>query len=78
MKVYVSFWGSLDVTIRENEIDIEDGTTIAQLLENLITSYPELKSKVNFELVLINSVYTSIEKNLKNGDKIIIIPPITN
>jgi molybdopterin converting factor small subunit len=78
MKVYVSFWGSLDVTIRKNEIDIEDGTTIAQLLENLITSYPELKSKVNFELVLINSVYTSIEKNLKNGDKIIIIPPITN
>jgi molybdopterin converting factor small subunit len=78
MKVYVSFWGSLDVTIRKNEIDIEDETTIAQLLENLITSYPELKSKVNFELVLINSVYTSIEKNLKNGDKIIIIPPITN
>jgi molybdopterin converting factor small subunit len=78
MKVYVSFWESLDVTIRKNEIDIEDGTTIAQLLENLITSYPELKSKVNFELVLINSVYTSIEKNLKNGDKIIIIPPITN
>lgn len=78
MKVYVSFWESLDVTIRKNEIDIEDGTTIAQLLENLITSYPELKSKVNFELVLIDSVYTSIEKNLKNGDKIIIIPPITN
>lgn len=78
MKIYVSFWGSLDVTIRENEIAIEDGTTIAQLLENLITSYPELKSKINFELVLINSVYTSIEKNLKNGDKVIIISPITN
>ena len=76
MKVNVSLWGSLGAPIKENEIDIEEGATIAQLLDNLATSYPELKNKINFELVLIDSVYTSVDRNLLNGDKVIIIPPI--
>ena len=76
MKVNVSFWGSLEVPVRENEVDLEEGMTIAQLLDDIVVSYPELKDKINFDLVLVNNVYTSSKKNLQSGDNVTIIPPI--
>ena len=76
MKVNVSFWGSLEVPVRENEVDLEEGMTIAQLLDDIVVSYPKLKDKINFDLVLVNNVYTSSKKNLQSGDNVTIIPPI--
>lgn len=76
MKVNVSFWGSLEVPVGENEVDLEEGMTIARLLDDIVISYPELKDKINFDLVLVNNVYTSSKKNLQSGDNVTIIPPI--
>lgn len=58
------------------ELELEDGTTVAALKEELETLFPEMKRLKSY-MVAVNNEYAENEQVLCSKDEIAIIPPVS-
>lgn len=62
---------------RELRLDVAEGTTVALLLDRLVSDYPGLAGHVPTMMVAVNSEYVRREQALHSGDEVAIIPPVS-
>jgi MoaD family protein len=78
MKVRVQFYAHLRdlVGIRELDIDVAEGSTIRDLLEQVYTQQPKLRP--HDKSILIGAGVEFVDRNYKlsPGDEISIMPPV--
>ena len=78
MKVRVQFYAQLRdlIGVRELEVDLSEGATVRQLLEQIYTQQPALRS--HDKSILIGSGVEFVDRNhkLKPGEEIAIMPPV--
>ncbi len=60
----------------EINFNIEKGTTIAELKEQITMSYPGFKKLVSFSIA-VNQSYVPEEYAIESNDEIVIIPPVS-
>jgi molybdopterin synthase sulfur carrier subunit len=77
MKVDILAFGIAKDIFGKKIINLElDGSTTEHLKELLENQYPELK-KLSSYMIAVNNEYASNELQLKEGDEIAIIPPVS-
>lgn len=78
MKVKVKFFGSQRKVVGENEIDIEleEGTTLGELIRRLIERYPELKKLDKSTRMSVNHKSAQRSNLLEDGDEVALFPPV--
>ena len=81
MKVKVKYLAAIaDYTgLPEEEIEVDDGYTVKDLLNKIRELHPDLK---RFEdrftiLVLVNGVNRGLEYKLGDGDRVALLPPVS-
>ncbi len=79
MKVRVSYVALVADVVGKHEevIDVEDRITLGELLNYIMSKYPKLK-ELNKEVkitAVVNSVSTELDKVLKEGDEVVLLPP---
>ena len=78
MKVRVQFYAQLRdlVGIRELDIDVAEGSTIRDLLEQVYAQQPKLRP--HDKSILIGAGVEFVDRNykLKQGEQIAIMPPV--
>ncbi len=68
-----------DVLGREEHLDIEEGSTVAQLLDQLREKHPEL-AKIEEKtpvIILVNGRREEQSYRLKPGDEVALVPPVS-
>jgi sulfur-carrier protein len=90
MKIHIkSFANFRDILGRDFDVDLEHGSTVEDLLQNLVASNQRLKSAIFDDADKINE-HVILMKNRKNidrleglrtglteGDEVAILPPVT-
>jgi MoaD family protein len=78
MKVRVQFYAQLrdQVGLRELDVDVAEGSTIRNLLEQIYAQQPKLR--LHDKSILIGAGVEFVDRNykLKPGDEISIMPPV--
>jgi len=79
IKVRVKFFASAREIVghREVEMRIKKGTKANDLLEILIKRYPDLNDLKDQLILAVNKQTGKADKNLKDGDEIAVLPPVT-
>jgi len=77
LKVKARFFASHSEIVgrREMEVELRDGATVSDLLQTLTAEYPKLLGR-SF-LLAVNRQYVGLERKLKEGDEVALIPPIS-
>lgn len=70
---YKAFTGNKDLTL-----DIKPGSTIEQVINHIVTRFPELEKDKNFFIIAKNNIYTTREATVEEGDIITITPPVVS
>ena len=78
MKIQLLFFGITTDLVGENSIKFELNTnaTVNDLKESLIEEFPALKNIDQFAIA-VNEEYAENNLQLKNGDIIAVIPPVS-
>ncbi|MDE5102093.1 MAG: MoaD/ThiS family protein [Trichodesmium sp. St19_bin2] len=63
--------------IPEVQLSISPGTTVSQLLEKVISQYPELEKWQDVTKFGINLNFVPPETILQDGDEVVLIPPVS-
>jgi len=78
MKIHVQFYAQLRDLIgtRELEVELAEGATVRDLLEEIYTQQPVLRA--HDKSILIGAGVEFVDRNyeLKPGDEIAIMPPV--
>ncbi|MGH7889570.1 MAG: MoaD/ThiS family protein [Thermodesulfobacteriota bacterium] len=77
MRVRVKLFAYLRETLgfKDEQIEVEEGTQVAKLWETFRDKMPR---KANFRvLFVVNGQYVEGKKQLKEGDEIVFIPPVS-
>jgi MoaD family protein len=78
MKLRVQFYAQLRdlIGVRELEVDLSDGATVRELLDQIYAQQPTLRS--HDKSILIGAGLEFVERNhkLKPGEEIAIMPPV--
>ena len=61
----------------ELEYDAPDGTSVSQILDDLVTQYPAIGEALPSCLVALNEEYVREGATVKAGDTIALIPPVS-
>lgn len=79
MKVRVRFFAALREIIGKElvEIDVSSGTTAGALFETLATDHPKLGPFARVIQVAINKEFALPETELKAGDEVAFLPPVS-
>ena len=79
MKVKVFYFSSIkDIVKKSNEeITLENNSSVSELLKVLKEKYPEISDHLNNIMIAINEEYSTLETTLKNGDTVALIPPVS-
>lgn len=81
MKVTVLYFAISRETVGKSQEDIEvaDGSTTQDLLQQLLTTYPGLESVMRSCVFAVNQEYVAPSHSLalKDGDEVAIIPPLS-
>ena len=56
---------------------LEEGTSVAQLAEQLVASYPHVFPRAKDLVVAVNQEYADHSQLLSGGDEIALIPPVS-
>ena len=64
------------VGVFENQMEIEDGTTVGVFMENLKKEYPEL-NKLNSLRIAVNEEYAEMTQILSEKDEVVLVPPVS-
>lgn len=59
------------------KIDLKDGSTVGDLLEALISEFPDLAGIRTTLLFAVNEEYATSDKLLRDGDEIALFPPVS-
>lgn len=62
--------------VKELELKLDDNSTVKQLKEYLLETYPEF-SQFNSFMVAVNMTYASDDQAIFSKDEIAIIPPVS-
>lgn len=78
MKVKILAFGLAGEVIgkRSLEVELRDNTDTDLLKEHLMMSYPDLRGLLNFTLA-VNQSYITSAVQLRDGDEVAIIPPVS-
>ncbi|MCB1188991.1 MAG: MoaD/ThiS family protein [Leptospiraceae bacterium] len=60
----------------EMSLELSDSLKVSELLENLVSSYPDAAVVIKHSLVAVNDVMVAKEYSIKDGDTVLILPPI--
>ncbi len=63
--------------VSEMQLTLSPGTKVSQLLQNMITQHPELEKWRNVTKFGINLNFVPPETILKDGDEVVLIPPVS-
>jgi MoaD family protein len=78
MKIHVQFYAQLRdlIGMRELDIDLVEGGTVRELLEQIYAKQPALRS--HDKSILIGAGVEFVDRNykLKSGEEISIMPPV--
>ena len=78
MKIHVQFYAQLRdlIGIRELDVDLAEGATVRELLDQLYAKQPALRS--HDRSILIGAGVEFVDRNykLKPGEEIAIMPPV--
>jgi molybdopterin synthase sulfur carrier subunit len=78
MKVRVKYFSiHRDMTDKtEEEIQLDQGATLKDLLDRLIESYSRLKDAKDYTVISINGNFAEEKSKLKDGDVVALFPPV--
>ena len=78
MKIQLLFFGiTTDLTGKSSRsFEIKEYSTIKDLINNLISEYPNLKN-INEFAIAVNEEYANEDVIIKDGDVVAIIPPVS-
>ncbi|MBI3089933.1 MAG: MoaD/ThiS family protein [Candidatus Tectomicrobia bacterium] len=79
MRVTVKFFAALREVVgsRELQLQLDDGSTVASLLERLSREYPRLGALCQAAAPTVNQEYSSLGAELHEGDEVVFIPPVS-
>ena len=78
MKVEVLYFSQVkDKVGKSSEIIDFDGITVEDLINYLITAYPDIKEILQKSMIAVNEHYADKNTSLKENDKVAIIPPVS-
>jgi molybdopterin synthase catalytic subunit len=75
LKLFASFREA--VGARELQWEMQDGATVADLLESLVARYPELSETLGQGMVALNHEYVAHDAALSDDDEVGLIPPVS-
>ena len=78
MTVKIKFFALGKDLVGQSELEkqVDPGTTIESLLNELKKEYPQLERLKSF-MVARNMVYSDLQTEINEGDEIAIIPPVS-
>jgi len=62
---------------RELSLTVPEGTTVAGLLQRLVSDYPRLAAHTGTLAAAVNQEYVDRSKVLRDGDEVAFIPPVS-
>ncbi|MBI4301707.1 MAG: MoaD/ThiS family protein [Chloroflexi bacterium] len=79
MKLKISVFAIYREMVGKNEIELEldKGAAVADLVRELENVYPRLSGHMDSLMVAVNAVYVEPHYELKDGDEVALIPPIS-
>lgn len=77
MKVEVKFFARCREIVGEKikEVEVEEGMKIQDLIDLLLTTYPELKKEKL--IISLNHKYAPLNANVKENDEVAVFPPVS-
>ena len=58
-------------------VDLPEGSTLAQLVDQVRAQFPRLEGLASSLLVSVNREYAAFDKGLAPGDEVALIPPVS-
>lgn len=79
MKIKVKFFASYKEALGTDELDLDldEHSTVSDLIENLRQDHPKLGNLLETLMVSVNLEYAVYETELKNGDEVALLPPVS-
>jgi MoaD family protein len=79
MKVKVKLFASFREIVgkKEEEIEIQEGTTVQRLLDTYIERFPNMARFKDHIILSVNREYGSAGLELKDGDEVSFLPPVS-
>lgn len=79
MKVQVKFFAALQEITKHREIALEvpEGSTPAELWEQLCQQYPQMHHFGNSLMISVNMEFVSPQHTLVEGDEVVFVPPVS-
>ena len=62
---------------KELELEVEEQTTVEDLLQRLVSDYPKLAGHTGTLMVAVNAEYVEAAQRLHAGDEVALIPPVS-
>lgn len=62
---------------KELEKELESGSTVNSLLDELIAEYPRFHDICDHVIVVVNKSASTPERELNDGDEVSILPPVS-
>jgi len=75
VKLYASFREI--VGAKEEDIAVEEGTTVQGLLEGYIKRFPQIGKYREHIILSVNKEYGHPSRKLKEGDEVSFLPPVS-
>ncbi len=78
MKISIRYFASFREIVGQNEetLDINEGTSVAEMRAMLLTQYPRLQAVMEHSVSAVNRKYVPAETALHDGDELVFIPPM--
>jgi molybdopterin synthase catalytic subunit len=79
MKIKVKFFASYKEALGKDELemDLDDRSTVSDLIDNLRQNHPKLGNLMETLVVSVNLEYAAGPTELKNGDEVALLPPVS-
>jgi len=79
MKVKVKLFAAFREAagVKEEEIELEDGSTVQSLLEHYIARYPKMDRYRDHIILSVNREYGPPSRVLNDGDEVSFLPPVS-
>ncbi len=79
LEVIVKFFASARDIVGEKDLTVEldKESKVDDLMEQLYDQYPDLEDMKEQLLISVNKDRTDKDENLKDGDEIAVMPPVT-
>jgi molybdopterin synthase sulfur carrier subunit len=78
MKIRIQFYAQLRdlVGMREQEVDLPEGATVHDLLQEIYAQQPSLRAHDKSILIGVGLEFADRDYKLKSGEEVAIMPPV--